>query len=140
VPIHLPLVPTPGKDLFFPPALHFLKAYIDSPKRFCLSTSACIYCAFIKLTPSLLTCPLSSHFPNIQQLTVHYIISIYRWVVSIFFIQYFSFYLLLQPPLIPSDSLSNIILLSLSLYTCMYTYTHIYMIRYAVMHTFKLYI
>jgi hypothetical protein len=39
VPFPLLLDPTPGKDLFYPPALHFLKAYIDSQRDFTLAWS-----------------------------------------------------------------------------------------------------
>jgi hypothetical protein len=33
------LVPTPRKDLFYPPVLHFLKVYVDSSGEFHLGTS-----------------------------------------------------------------------------------------------------
>jgi hypothetical protein len=54
-------VPTPGKDLFFPPALHFLKKakYILIVQgSFTLALQVCIYRAFIKLTPAP---PLPTH-------------------------------------------------------------------------------
>jgi hypothetical protein len=38
VPTLFPLAPTPGKDLFFPPALHFFLMYIDSLKEFLLGS------------------------------------------------------------------------------------------------------
>jgi hypothetical protein len=49
---HLPLVPTPEKDLFFPLALHFFKCILIDQGSFALVLLACIYYVLIKLTSS----------------------------------------------------------------------------------------
>jgi hypothetical protein len=80
MPSPLPLVLTPGKDLFYLPVLNlFFFKYIDSLRGF----EACVYHALIKLTPRYLLF-LCHHAPLIQQLTVCYItLYSYRWVVSV---------------------------------------------------------
>jgi hypothetical protein len=129
VPIHLPLVCLPRKDLFFLAALHFLKImYILVVQGdFALVLQACIYHALIKLTPPLYLLIFYHQalliFNNLQYSALYYI-HIYMGYFNIFHSLVF-FYLLL-PPVVPSDRLTNTILLSLSQYMYIYTYTHIY--------------
>jgi hypothetical protein len=104
--------------------------YIDSPRGVHLGTSD-LYISFfnqINSLPLLRTHSLSPCSPNIQQLTVQYII-LYSYIMGCFNIFHsltFSFSL---PPLIaPSDRLTNTISFCLWLYiyvhTYIYTYTH----------------
>jgi hypothetical protein len=95
--IHPFLMPTsslwypPQKRSIFSPVLHLkiFKLYIHSPRGFWLGTSGLnIYCALIKLTTPLLTLFLSPCSPNIQHVTVQYII-LYSYIDGLF--QYFSF-------------------------------------------------
>jgi hypothetical protein len=58
--------PLPRKDLFYPPALHFSKCMLMVQGDFTLVLQACIYYAWIKLTPLLLTLSLTPCSPNIQ--------------------------------------------------------------------------
>jgi hypothetical protein len=92
IPIALPLVPPPGKVLFFPPALHFflIKCMLIVQEGYSLVHQDCIYHAFIKLTPSppLFTHPLSPYSPNIQHLTIQCIV-LYSRMCGLF--QKFSF-------------------------------------------------
>jgi hypothetical protein len=53
MPTQLLLVPIPGKDLFFPSVLHFLKSILVVQGGLALVLQVCIYCAFIKLTSLL---------------------------------------------------------------------------------------
>jgi hypothetical protein len=54
-PPHLPLVPTPDKDLFHPPVLHFFKCILIVHGGFASEFQACIYSALIRLPLPLLT-------------------------------------------------------------------------------------
>jgi hypothetical protein len=66
--IHLPspsllilpllLVPTPGKDLFYHPVLHFFKCVLIVQRGFAMIFHTCIYHALIKLSPYICTAPL----------------------------------------------------------------------------------
>jgi hypothetical protein len=117
---HLPLVSTPGKDICFPLLFTFLKCILIVQGGFAVILQACIYHALIKLAPPLLTLSLSPCSPNVQQLTVQYIM-LYSYIDGLF--QYFNsvtFSLPLLPPVGPSYSLIQFC--SLSLYMYIYTY------------------
>jgi hypothetical protein len=64
----LPIGAHPGKDLFYPPALHFFKVYIDSPREFHLGASGLYILCFYQINPISLS--LSPGSPNIQQFKV----------------------------------------------------------------------
>jgi hypothetical protein len=72
----LPLVPIPSKDLFYPPVLHFFWMYVDGPRGFCLGTSGLYILCVNQINPP--------QYSTAYSTVVHYIIFIYRLVVSIF--------------------------------------------------------
>jgi hypothetical protein len=84
----VPLVPTPEKNLFYPSVLNYFKCVVTVQGWFTLVLQAWIYSALIKLSPPLLTLSLSLCLPNIQQLTVQYII-LYSNIDGLF--QHYSF-------------------------------------------------
>jgi hypothetical protein len=66
--------------------LHFLKVYIGDPREFCFGTLGLHILCLQQLTPTLLT--VYHHAPLIFNSLwyAHYIMFIYTWVISIFFI------------------------------------------------------
>jgi hypothetical protein len=164
VPTSLPLILI-LKKTYFSPTLHFLtKCILIVQGGFALVLQVCMYHALIKFTSStllLLTHFLSPCSPNIQQLTVKCII-LYLYVDGSF--QYFyslTFSLPLLSPEVPSDRLTNTILMYVCIYVCVcvcvcicvcvcvyiyiyiYIYTHIYIERvreiiYVPIRTFNL--
>jgi hypothetical protein len=88
MPMYLPLVPTPGKDLFYPPVFHFSMHILTVQGDFTLVLQACICCALAIALPPLLTHFLSPCSPNTQQFTGPWIM-FYSYVDGLF--QYFSF-------------------------------------------------
>jgi hypothetical protein len=103
----LPLVPTPGEDLFFLFALHFLKikCILIVQGDFSLVLPVCTYHAFSKLIPfsPLLTHSLSPCSPNIHQFAVQCII-LYSYIDGL--LQYFSFTnIYFLPPLVPPQTI-----------------------------------
>jgi hypothetical protein len=121
MPTHLPLVPTPRKDLFYPLALHFFKKCIlIAQGSFTLVLQVFLYSALIKFTPPpLLTHSLSPCSLKYSTAYVVYII-LYSHINGMF--QYFSFSNILPALIVPSDRLINTVLFSLSLYICKYIF------------------
>jgi hypothetical protein len=85
----LQLVPTPGKDLFYPSVLNFFfKCILIVQGGFTLVLQACIYRALVKLTTSLITFSLLPCSRNIQWFMVDYVM-LHSCIDDLF--QYFSF-------------------------------------------------
>jgi hypothetical protein len=107
------LVPSPRKELLYPPVLHFLlKCILLVQGGFTLALPACIYHALSKLIPSphyllILYHHASLIFNNLQSSTLYYI-QIWVGHFNIFHSLTFSF--LLLSPIIPSDRPRNTIL------------------------------
>jgi hypothetical protein len=115
LPTPFPLVPTHGKDLFFPPALHFKnmknlksKCTLMVQGHFTLVLPICMYHAFI---PSITYSFSSTMLPSYSTVywAVHYFIFIYRWFFQyLFYSLTFSFSLL--PPIALSHRFTNTVL------------------------------
>jgi hypothetical protein len=122
---HLPLIITPGKDLFLPTALHFLKCILIIQRGFALVFQACIYHTLIKLIPSpfylhILYHNVSLILKNLQYTTLYYIyISV--GCFNIFISQHLFTSSASHSPL----KLTNTILFSLSICKCMCIYIYV---------------
>jgi hypothetical protein len=116
-----PQVLTPRKKLFYPFALHFWRCILMVQVGFTLVLQACVYHALIKLpsvTYSFSITMLLYYSATYRQYTI-----LYSYIDRLF--QYFSFSNIFLPSItsvVPSDRLTNTILLSLSLYICMCIY------------------
>jgi hypothetical protein len=54
MPSPIPVVPTPGKDLFYLPVIHVVKVYIDSPRGFYLGIPDMYILCFTQINPHYL--------------------------------------------------------------------------------------
>jgi hypothetical protein len=122
-----PLLPQKKPILPSCPSFYF-KCIIDSPRGFQLGTSdLCISC-FNQINPTSSYLLYHHHanliFNSLQYSTFYYIIFVYRCVVSTFFHSLNIFFpsLVSHTPIVPSDTLTDTILFSLSLYICICTY------------------
>jgi hypothetical protein len=66
MPSPLPLVPTPRKDLFYPPVLpFFLKCVLIVQGVFTLVLQVCLYCAFMNWPPPLCSLLILYHHASL---------------------------------------------------------------------------
>jgi hypothetical protein len=88
MPIHLPLVPSPGKDLFYPHDLHSLNVYTESPGGFHLGLSDMYISCFNQINHPVTYSFFITLFPyySTGYSALHCIVFICRWNASIFFI------------------------------------------------------
>jgi hypothetical protein len=76
MPSPLSLVPTPRQDLFYLPALHFLKVYIDSSRVFHLGISDMHLSCFNQINSPIvyfLYCPVPLLFNTLQCIELYYL-------------------------------------------------------------------
>jgi hypothetical protein len=71
------LVPTPGKDLFYFPILHFIKCILIVLRSFTLVFQTCINHTLIRLTVRhyllFLYCPVPLFFNSLQCIVLYYL-------------------------------------------------------------------